>query len=168
MEIVEIVRYRDEIYPAGFRKIFALMLLFSVTALPELFSWSEYPGEQSPAAGMPAGRFRPQGGFLSHHEEPKSSFLQKLWTFIKRSCVVLITIFAVMLYYPRSGFKRYALLCGPVFAFVVPFCVANYLQGRTEVYRGEIAAVSVLALAPGIALYVFLTWRKAQRLGMEW
>jgi hypothetical protein len=167
MESIEIVRYRDEFYPAGFRKVFALVLVVSVTVLPELFSWVGTPVER-PAARTPTGRFGPSGGFLPERQQPRSNVLHILWSFIKRSVVLLITTLGVALYYPRPGFKRYSLLCGPLIALIVPTCIAVYLQGRTEVFRAEILIVSLVALLPGIGLYVLLTWRKAQRLGMAW
>jgi hypothetical protein len=64
MEIVEIIRYRDEFYPGGFRKIFALILVVAVTVLPEALSWVATPMEPPAASRMPTGRFRPSGGFL--------------------------------------------------------------------------------------------------------
>jgi hypothetical protein len=50
----------------------------------------------------------------------------------------------------------------------VPATIALYLRGRQEVYNVELAFVSFVAMLPGVGLYVLLTWRKAQRLGMVW
>ncbi len=38
---------------------------------------------------------------------------------------------------------------------------------RTK-HRIEIFLVSLVAMLPGIGLYVWLTWRKARRRGMMW
>lgn len=168
MSNVEFERYRDEFYPSGFRKIFAMLLVTSVVVLPELNAWRDSPAQRPSPMGMPSGRFRPSGGFLSEYSEPRPSLFQSVWSSIKRGFVTIVAIVGVMLYYPRTGFKRYALLVGPVFAFLVPVCVRLYLQDRTEVYSTEIVLVSLVAFLPGIALYAFLTWRKAQRLGMDW
>ena len=165
---IEILRYRDEFYPSGFRKVFALMLIVSVTVLPGVFTWVGTPVKQDRATTTPSGQFRPSGGFLPERQEPLTGILELIWTVLKRCLAIFFTTLGVMMYYPSRGFKRYALLCGPLIAIVVPICLAVYLQGRTEVFRAEILLVSLLALSPGIGLYVYLTWRKAQRLGMEW
>lgn len=168
VEILEFVRYRDEFYPSGFRKVLALLLVMSVTVMPEVFSWLNSPASPPAVSSLPTGRFHPSGGFLGNRDEPDSGALHTLWTFVKRSFVVIVATFGVMLYYPHSGFKRYALVCGPLMAFLVPPCIEWYLRGRTEVYRVELVLVSLVALLPGILLYIILTWRKARRLGMEW
>lgn len=168
METSEFLRYRDEFYPGGFRKVFALMLVVAVTVLPEAFAWATAPIEHPGATGIPTGRFRPGGGFLPERETPRSGLLQTFWKVVSRGFVVFVATFGFMLYYPRRGFKRYGLLCGPLTAFVVPWCVSSYLQGRTEVFRAEVLVVALAALSPGVGLYIFLTWRKARRLGMEW
>ncbi len=168
MEDVEIIRYRDEFYPGGFRKVFALMLVVAVTVLPQAFAWVATPIEQPGASSLPTGRFAPRGGFLPQREEPRPGRLQSIWNGIQRSFVVAVATIGFMMYYPRKGFKRHALLCGPLVAFLVPLCVSSYLQGRTEVFRAELVVVALIALSPGIALYVALTWRKARRLGMAW
>jgi hypothetical protein len=139
-----------------------------VTVLPATFTWVSQPVEQPGFARMPTSRFGSGGGYLSRRDEPRSNVLHIIWSVIKRSAVVVAATIGFMLYYPRQGFKRYALLCGPLAAFIVPWAVSSYLQGRTEVFRAELFVVALIALSPGIALYVFLTWRKAQRLGMAW
>ncbi|MGE3777187.1 MAG: hypothetical protein AB7F89_08390 [Pirellulaceae bacterium] len=165
---MEIVRYRDEFYPVGFRKLFALMLVSSVTVLPAVASWADTPVESATESRLPTGRFRPRGGFLRETEKPQPGVVSTLWGIVKRCFQVTVATLGVMLYYPRSGFKRYALLCGPFIAFFVPFVVGLYLRGRSEVFRAEIVVVALLALAPGVALYVLLTSRKARRMGIPW
>jgi hypothetical protein len=167
MELIEAVRYRDEFYPVGFRKLFALMLVVAVTVLPEVFSWVGTPVQQ-PGLGMPRGDLGARSRFLSEPEAEGTGLLATLGRILWRTFVVLVATFGLILYYPRSGFKRYALLCGPLIAFLVPACVAQYLEGRTEVFRAEVLVVTLLALAPGVGLYIWLTWRKAKRLGMVW
>jgi hypothetical protein len=65
----EVVSIRDELYPYGFRKIAALLLVTTVTVLPRLISWQNEPAERPRASEMPTGRFGPRGGFLSEREE---------------------------------------------------------------------------------------------------
>ncbi|MCA9058723.1 MAG: hypothetical protein KDA85_09495 [Planctomycetaceae bacterium] len=173
LDDTDAVRYRHEFYPAGFRKLMAIMLITSVTVLPEVFSWVGPPEGESTINGIPTGRYAPRGGFLPgdsrpRYAAPQTSFLKTVWTAVKRCFVVVVTTLGVVLYYPRRGFKRYALLCGPVIALLVPLVMSLYLRGRTEVFRAEILVVALIALSPGIGLYVLLTWRKAKRLGMEW
>jgi len=163
---MEIVSYHDEFYPSGFRKFMAMLLVLSVTALPEVFSWVSSP--EPPARSMPSGRFSPRGGFLEEREGPARNILSTLWTITKRCFVMLVCTLGLMLYYPRSGFKRYSLLCGPILALTVPLVVSAYLSGRTEVFRAEILVVTLVSLVPGVGLYIFLTWRKAQSMGMVW
>jgi hypothetical protein len=165
-DLVESVSYRDEFYPRGFRKVFALMLIAAVTVIPPLFAWQHEPAEPSGGRSFPTGRYAPRGGFLPERESP--GVLATVWTGIKRVTMIVITTAALMLYYPRRGFKRYALLCGPILAIVAPWAVGAYLQGRSEVFRFEIVLVAMAASLPGAFLYVFLTWRKAKRLGMVW
>jgi hypothetical protein len=163
---VETVSYRDEFYPRGFRKLFALLIIAGVTTLPPVIAWQNEPAEQ--AGGLPTGMYAPRGGFLPDGDEAAPGFLTRVWTGIKRLTAIAFTTAALMLYYPRRGFKRYALLCGPIIALAAPWVLAAYLSGRSEVFRFEIAMVAMAASLPGAALYVWLTWRKAKRLGMEW
>lgn len=170
MEVIEaapIVSYRDEFYPSGFRKLFALLVIASATTLPPLFAWQSGSIDH-PGASFPTGRFGPRGGFLPDRDPPGRGFLNTVWTVIKGVTKAVIVTAGLMLYYPRRGFKRYSLICGPVIAWLAPLCVAFYLAGRVEVFRFEIVLVALIGALPGAALYVWLTWRKAQRLGMVW
>lgn len=168
MQASEPLSYREEFYPGGFRKTLAIALVVSVTALPTVFSWVGTPVDQDAAMNMPSGRFRPSGGLLPERETSSDSVFDRIWSTIKRAAVVFMTTIAFVLYYPRLGFKRYALLCGPLLAFIVPACIDMYLQGRVEVYRVEVALVMLAAMSPGVGLYMWLTWRKARRQGMVW
>ena len=66
MELFEAIRYRDEFYSGGFRKIFAPMLVVAVTVLPKAFAWVAPPMKPPAASRMPTGRFRSSGGLLLH------------------------------------------------------------------------------------------------------
>jgi hypothetical protein len=166
------LHYRDEFYPSGFRKILAIMLVTAVTVLPEFFSWASPPRQEvsfgSPGARFPSSRFSSDRFQEDSGGSTAGKVLGVVWRIFKTGFVMVVATLGVMLYYPRPGFKRYALLCGPLIAIMVPLTLSLYLRGRTEIFRAEILVVSLVAAIPAIALYFYLTWRKAQRLGMEW
>ena len=179
MDTLEPIRYRDEFYPVGLRKTLAIMLVTAVTVLPEFFAWANPPATASratPSMGrsthsmgrMPGSRFGSSSMRAEPGESSLNSILSILWQVTKTGFVMVVATAGVMLYYPHAGFKRYALLCGPLLAILVPLTLAMYLRGRTEIFRAEILVVSLIAMAPVVALYIFLTWRKAKRLGMDW
>jgi hypothetical protein len=180
VELVQPLSYREEFGLRGFRKMLAAMLILAVTVIPVLSAWQRGPaeedaggafprGEFGPRAGLPAGRFGPRRGMFAEREAGGGwNVLRVIWSAIVRGFVIIATTLLLMLYYPASGFKRYALLAGPLIALLVPATIAMYLRGRQEVYNVELALVSCVAMLPGVGLYVLLTWRKAQRLGMVW
>lgn len=168
METAEVLSYREEFSPNGLRKIIAMLMIATVTVLPPVVSWERSSGEESTARGMPTGRFAPGGGFLPEAPPPHVRALAWLGTVLWRLFTLAVTVVGLIIYYPRKGFKRYALVAAPILAFFVPAAVALYLHGRSEVFRVEVFLVTLVAAAPAVALYVYLTWRKARRLGMMW
>jgi hypothetical protein len=166
-QAVEVISYRDEFYPAGFRKLLALMMISAVVAIPPLFAWQHEPVER-PARSFPTGRYAPRGAFLPDREPAGQRIAGAVLSGFKHLTIAFVVTLGLALYYPRSGFKRYSLLCGPLIAWLAPLCVAAYLAGRTEVFRFEIVLATIASALPGAALYVWLTWRKAQRQGMVW
>lgn len=170
VEVLEPVRYRDEFSMYGLRKVLAGLLIAAATTLPPVIAWQHPAADPPRSAGFPSGRFAPRGGFLREREQPSTgrTILSWLAAAFRHTTVAVVTTLGLMLYYPRQGFKRYALLCGPLLAVIVPACLSAYLQGREEVYRVELVLVSMIASLPAIGLYVWLTWRKAKKLGMVW
>ncbi len=180
VEIVQPISYREEFGLRGFRKLLAAMLILAVTVIPSLSAWQRGPaaaddagafprGAFGPRADFPAGRFgRPGGRFADQQAGGGWNVLGVIWSAMVRGFVTVATTLLLMLYYPASGFKRYALLAGPLIALLVPAAISLYLRGRQEVYNVELALVACVAMLPGVGLYVLLTWRKAQRLGMVW
>jgi hypothetical protein len=180
VEIDQPLSYREEFGLRGFRKMLAAMLILAVTVLPSLSAWQRGPAaagdvgafpqrEFGPRADFPAGRFGRRGGMVAERQPAAAwNVLGVIWSAMVRGFVIIATTLLLMLYYPASGFKRYTLLAGPLIALLVPATIALYLRGRQEVYNVELAFVSFVAMLPGVGLYVLLTWRKAQRLGMVW
>jgi hypothetical protein len=163
---VEPVSYRDEFRLRGLRKTLALMIIAAITTIPPVFAWQNEPAEAAGSRSFPTGRFAPRGGYLPDQEE--SGFLTTVWTGFKRLLAIAITTAGLMLYYPRRGFKRYAVLAGPIIALSTPWILGAYLAGRQEVFRFEIVLVAMASALPGAAVYVWLTWRKGRKLGMVW
>jgi len=140
-EPVEIKSFRDEFYPSGGRKVIAMLLIIAVTGFPALRQWETYAEYETTS---------------------------RIWEVLRTAFTMFVVTASLMLYYPSWGYKRYALLSGPMIALCIPWAVSSYLQGRTTVYRTEVAIVTLVAALPGAALYGYLCWRKARRRGMEW
>ncbi|MCO6455574.1 MAG: hypothetical protein J5I93_09790 [Pirellulaceae bacterium] len=170
VEVLEPVRYRDEFSMYGWRKVLAGLLIAAATTIPPVIAWQHPAADPPPSSGFPSGRFPVRERFVRDRGQPStgSKILSWLAAAFRHTTVALVTTLGLMLYYPRQGFKRYALLCGPVLAIIVPACLSAYLQGREEVYRVELVLVSIIASLPAVGLYVWLTWRKGKRLGMVW
>jgi hypothetical protein len=154
---IEVVRFRDEFGAYGIRKILALMIIAGVVLWP-VGQWLR--GEPQPAAGFRSG---PPSRWAQAEEEPKVRVFS--WRTIFTTIVVA---FALMFYYPRWGYKRYALLAAPLIAFGAPWVLSWYLEDRTTVYRFEVVVAAWIGALPGAALYLWLAWRKARRRGMVW
>ena len=134
-----LLSYHEEFYPHGLRKTLALLIIFGATVLPTMIAWEQSPIEEPGSASMPTGRFVPRGGFLPDRPQPSSG----IGRWIAGVFTTLAVTFGVVLYYPKSGFKRYAILCGPVMALCIPACLGAYLSGRVEVFRIEIMLVTL-------------------------
>jgi hypothetical protein len=166
----------EGLYPRGFRKTIALLLFFVMTTMPTVFSWQNPP--TSPAASNSSGinSFEPFPGPPSRHfnhrpfgaaqqaTPPSRGWAYLLSSFLQLSLATIGGAFSLALYYPRSGFKRFALLCGPLVGLGTMFTLGLYLAARSEVYRFEICFASLVGAAPGLALYVLLVSWKANRL----
>ncbi|MFN3148352.1 hypothetical protein [Bremerella sp.] len=163
------ISYSEEFYPHGVRKVLALMVMGSILVLPEMFAWGSAPSPAEVSRSFPTGMYRPRGGFIREPSESTASkVLGTIGSILKRVFIIGAVTIALMVYYPRAGFKRFALLCGPIIALLVPLAIATYLQGRQEVYRVEVVLVTLVAALPGAALYVWLTWMKAKKRGWQW
>ena len=59
----EVVTVLDDLYPRGFRKVAAMLLIMGVTVIPSLNSWQNEPAERPGVSGLPTGRFAPAADF---------------------------------------------------------------------------------------------------------
>lgn len=75
-------------------------------------------------------------------------------------------IFSLALYYPRWGFKRFAILCGPIVGIGTMLLLSMYLFARTDVYKFEICIVAIIGALPGLLLYLLLVAWKFRRLAL--
>lgn len=165
----------EGLYPRGFRKFLALILFFAATTTPTVFLWQNPP--DSPAVSE-AGSFAPYPAppsrYPSHRPygpQASSSSGSTWWllfcSFMQLSLATFGGLFSLALYYPRSGFKRFALLCGPLVGLGTMFLLGIYLAARTNVYRFEIPLVAIVGAAPGLTMYVLLVSWKANRLAEQ-
>ena len=86
------------------------------------------------------------------------------WLAFRTLLAAFGTAVGMAIYYPRRGFKRYALLCGPIIGVGSAALTSWWLTGRANVHRFEVVFAALLGAAPGVLLYVFLTRRKWNKL----
>lgn len=176
----------DSLYPSGWRKTLAMLLFFATTTMPSVFVW-QYPNRQPPIpVGVsavrpwegPTGRTwtytsqapvgaRSQMYISNFPSNKRPSPFRWLGSFFRLSLAVLGGILSLALYYPFSGFKRFAVLCGPIVGLGSMIALGMYLFARTEVYRFEIAFAAICGALPGVALYAILVYTKANRLANQ-
>lgn len=181
----------EALYPRGFRKTLAMILFFLVTTLPTVILWENTPVSQTPLpgsagargfggsgfgphdrfGGSPGGRFQPSSFGGRFNSAPQAS---RNWSWSNIlppfAQVFLATVggaFSLALYYPRSGFKRFAILCGPMLGFGSMSALALYLAARSEVYRFEICFVAIAGALPGLLVYLALVYWKTNRLQVD-
>ncbi|WP_425617428.1 hypothetical protein NA78x_001105 [Anatilimnocola sp. NA78] len=177
----------DSLYPRGFRKTLAMVLFFVTATLPSVVFWQSEDSPPQPHGpvgfaamhpldGPPSRAFGPgpRSFGVSHrhsHYGPAAndgpSLMSWVGTFFRWSLAFFGGIFSLALYYPRWGFKRFALLCGPIAGLGAMMALAMYLFARTEVYRFEIVFASMFGALPGILLYALLVYAKASRLANQ-
>jgi hypothetical protein len=149
--------YYEDFYPRGIRKMVAISIICLTTMVPAVIVWKD-GGEPAP---QPHPGIRPRFGNrpLGGNQAPQPAAASRLPIF-RTMLAVLGGFLGLALYYPRSGFKRYALLSGPLSGIGSLFVIGEYLAGRTTVYRFEIVFASLIGALPGVILYVILTRRK--------
>jgi hypothetical protein len=133
----------------GFRKFLAIALFFLTVVLPVSSLWQE--GGLEPAASP---RF-PSFTRGARQTEPAIRTPWYLWPL-----AITGGILSLALYCPNWGYKRYALLCGPIAAIGTQMFLVYWLTGRTTVYRFEPVLVAMAGALPGIAIWVMLILRK--------
>ncbi|MBI3860991.1 MAG: hypothetical protein HY290_03765 [Planctomycetia bacterium] len=160
--------FYEDFYPRGVRKFVAIGVICVTTLVPSVVAWKDGAGavpQQSPAFGSRFG-IPGRGG---NAPSPRPGIP---WSRIGR---MLLSAFGgalgLAIYYPRWGFKRYALLCGPILGIGSIVVAEWYLTGRTRVYRFETVFTSLIGGLPGVVLYVLLArrkWRKKQPADTIW
>jgi hypothetical protein len=76
---------------------------------------------------------------------------------------VVMSILALMLYLPNWGFKRYALIAGPMIGLGSIWLLTYWLTGRTSIHRFEPVLAAMLGALPGVAVWILLVRAKAHR-----
>jgi hypothetical protein len=171
LEPVLVPQLRDELYPRGFRKLLGMILVMLATIFPAVNAWKNPPAVSPtrPSFGPPPlGRIN--NTRFGRTAEKRSSFfsLNTAVSFFTKAMAFIMTAVGMMIYFPRSGFKRYALVAAVWLPIAVPWALSAYLSGRTSVYRSEIFLVSLTAAAPGLAMYVLLVAWAGKRRGWAW
>jgi hypothetical protein len=152
--------FGQDFYPRGWLKVLAILLIFSTTLLPAVISWKNGPGRD---LQMPS-RFGP--GFGSLRQAPALEAGQPVSSRLPIGQTILAVVGSVVglaLYYPKWGFKRYALLAGPVLGIGAMYFLNGYLEGRQTVHRVEIVFGGLLGSLPGCLFYTWLARRKWRR-----
>jgi len=148
--------FYEDLYPRGLRKLFAIGLICATTLLPTITAWKAGPEpalQAGPAYGPRFGNARRGTDGRTH--APASTLPIGRTMLAVSGCMLGLAI-----YYPRRGFKRFALLCGPVLGLGSMFVAGWYLSGRSTVYRFEAVFSALIGALPGVALYVALVRRK--------
>jgi hypothetical protein len=172
----------EALYPRGLRKTMAMVLFFVTTTTPTVFLWQNPPANPQPNGPIGIARFRSlheppsRGfggrsmtpgfgpGFAAPAPAPSRTASNWLTSFVQLFLATVGGALSLALYYPRWGFKRYAILCGPLVGLGTMFFLGVYLFARTEVYRFEIVFAAMIGAIPGLLLYVLLVVWKTQRL----
>ncbi len=145
-----------DFYPRGLRKFFAIFVIFVTTFLPVLTAWKAGPE----SAAQPVRAFGPRFGNTRREAIGRSSSVVSRMPIFRTLLAMFGGALGLAIYYPRWGFKRYALLCGPILGLGSMWLVGWYLTGRTTVYRFETVFAALIGAFPGAALYVLLARRK--------
>jgi hypothetical protein len=152
--------FYSDFYPRGFRKFFAIGVICLTTLVPAVAAWKDAPGPIPPQGPAFGPRFPGPRGFPARQQGDQPSLVSRVLQAGRILLAAFGSILGLMIYYPRSGFKRYALLCGPALG-IGSFLLLNwYLTGRVKVYRFEAVFAALLGGLPGVLLYIFLARRK--------
>lgn len=146
----------------GFRRYLAVMIFVGCIILPVESLWKD--GKLETQENTTTNRFGPRSARLAAAETPNSGVKVTwyLWPI-----AVMGSMLALALYCPGWGFKRYALLCGPIVGIGALMFLSYWLTGRDKIYRFEPVLVAFAGAAPGIAIWTMLVLRKAEKKGLR-
>lgn len=147
----------------GLSRYLALIIFFACIILPVESLWKD--GKLDPERNATQmGRIGPRLGRMATGDAAPSG-VQVSWYLWP--IAVMGSIVALMLYCPGWGFKRYALLCGPIAGIGALMFLSYWLTGRHTIYRFEPIVVAMAGATPGIALWTMLVLRKAANKGLR-
>jgi len=150
--------FYDDFYPRGFRKFFAMGIIFLTSALPATYAWQHGPIQQ------PQNRHafppRPPNRWVNQDGDGNLTGMPRSFSYKRMLLAMFCSMLGLMIYYPRWGFKRYALFCGPFIGWGTSVATSTWLIGRAEVYRVELVFAAMLGGIPGTIVYVLLARRK--------
>jgi hypothetical protein len=150
--------FYEDLYPRGFRKLLAIGIIFASSALPATYAWQhggDAVADPADHFGVPRG-FAPPPRFGPAPPAARAEGVPLRRTFF----AMLGSAIGLVVYYPRRGFKRYALLCGPLIGLGTAILTTSWLTGRQHVHRAELVFAALLGGAPGALLYAWLARRK--------
>lgn len=145
----------------GFLRYLAIILFVAGVVLPLDSSWREGRLSGTPETRSNVPRF---GNVRSRFVDDAREQQGVPWYL--KTIAVVSSIVALMLYLPRWGFKRYALLAGPIMGLGAFWVLGYWLSGRTTIVRYEPVLAGMLGALPGIVLWIVLVRIKARRLGL--
>lgn len=166
--------FYEDLYPRGFRKFLGISVVCLTSLIPALMHWKQGPDpnpQPAPAFGPHYSGHRGLAGPQPDRFSQPRKLVDTLLAIGRTLLAVLGGVLGLAIYYPRSGFKRFALLCGPILGIGSMMLAGWYLTGRTKVYRFEAVFAALIGAFPGIALYVLLVrrkWRKKHATETLW
>jgi len=159
--------FYEDLYPRGLRKLLAIGVICATTLLPAITAWKTGP-EPVP---QPGPAFGPRFGNSRRGTDGRTNSAGSTLPVGRTLLAMFGGALGLAIYYPRWGFKRFALLCGPVLGMGSMFVAGWYLSGRSTVYRFEVVFSALIGALPGVALYVALVrrkWHKKQAATTIW
>jgi hypothetical protein len=149
--------FYEDFYPRGFRKLLAVGVICLTSLVPAIVAWQREP------ENAPVQRFGGPGGFSGLRPGGFNKLQNTAGSRLPIGRTVLAMfggVFGLMIYCPRWGFKRYALVCGPILGLGSILVLNWYLTGRTKVYRFEAVFAALIGTLPAVAVYILLARRK--------
>jgi hypothetical protein len=148
--------FYEDLYPRGLRKLFAIGLICATTLLPAITAWKAGPQP----VPQPGPAFGPRFGTARRGSDDRKNAAAATLPIGRTMLAMLGGMLGLAIYFPRRGFKRCALLAGPVLGLGSMFVAGWYLSGRSTVYRFEAVFSALIGALPGVALYIALVRRK--------
>lgn len=142
--------------PNGMRRFLAIAIFVLCVIIPVQSAWQD---GQLEGESTSISRFGPRLGRAGYvNSTPSVHISWYLWPL-----AITGSIFSLALYFPSWGFKRYALVCGPVAGIGALMFLSYWLTGRQTIYRFEPVLVAMAGAVPGVAVWALLILRKIER-----